>query len=362
VLAGIGATIWGRGYQIRRWSIRLTVASFTAAALAILALIFFASENRAVTLLTQAVIALGLLGTLAGILTLTQPEAETRGHQRWSFVVLLVIALDLAWAAWDLNPTVPASFYDPVRIEGQQVRRYMPKTVEEAVKFERYFRFDSYPAAVAQRHEVRASGLPNLNLLDRIPMLNNFDPLLVGHFSEYIDLAAEDSALLTGAGVGIVYDQDGALQPFQQDAARAWLVTSVCWHEDQVALKAALVDPDWRPDQQAHMLGDGGCADPETPNGSVEITADSGNTLTLKVDAARDSWLILADTDYPGWRALVDDAETPVYRANLNFRAVQVDAGSHEIRFEYRPGWLLPGALISVIALVAALLLYRLGA
>ena len=76
----------------------------------------------------------------------------------------------------------------------------------------------------------------------------------------------------------------------------------------------------------------------------------------------RDSWLVLADTDYPGWHASVDGVDTPIYRANLNFRAVQVDAGQHDVRFEYRPDWLLPGALVSAVSLLIALLLYRLGA
>jgi uncharacterized membrane protein YfhO len=110
------------------------------------------------------------------------------------------------------------------------------------------------------------------------------------------------------------------------------------------------------------MLGDGGCPNPEAPIGSVTSLTDDANAVTINIDAERGGWLVLADTDYPGWSATVDGVDAPIFRANLAFRAVQVDAGAHEVRFEYRPGWLLPGALVSLLALVVALLLYRLGA
>ncbi len=365
VLAGIGVTAWGHGYRIRRWAMRLTVACGAAAALSILVLVLSPSTMRAVTLLEQAVVALGLGGVAAGVLTLMQPPQDMpAAYGRWSLIVLLVVAADLVWASWGLNPTVPASFYDPLRVEGMQARRYWPQAAEEAVKFERYFRFDDYLTAYDRRDEVRGSDLPNLNLLDRVPLLNNFEPLLIGHFAEYIDLleSSQNPALLKAADVGIVYDQAGKPQPFDQQAARAWLVTSMCFHADEASLKAALIDPNWQPDQQAHMLGDAGCAAPEPAQGSAEISADTGNSVTLKVAAPRDSWLILADTDYPGWQATVDGKDVPIYRANLNFRAVQVAAGAHEVRFDYRPDWLLPGTLVSIISLLVALLLYRLGA
>ncbi len=364
VLAGVGATVWGRGYSLRRWTIRATVACGAAAVLALLALWFFPSGLRAVTLLEQAVIVVGMLGAAACILTLAQPGAGTNAYRRWSVVVLVVIAIDLIWAGWGLNPTVQPSFYEPKPAQDDvQGRRYWMKDAEETIKFDQYFRFDNYGTALALRDEIRASELPDLNLIDRVPLLNNFDPLLVGHYADYIDLleANPTPALLTAAGVGGVYNGEG-LSAVDGDAARARLVSAVCWHTDETALKTALADPNWRPDEQVHMLGDGGCADPAPPSGSVQGLADEGNAVTIQVEAGRDSWLILADTDYPGWQATVDGVETPIYRANLNFRAVQVSAGLHEVRFEYRPEWLLPGALVSAVSLLIALLLYRLGA
>jgi uncharacterized membrane protein YfhO len=68
-------------------------------------------------------------------------------------------------------------------------------------------------------------------------------------------------------------------------------------------------------------------------------------------------YLVLADTYYPGWRAFVDGHPAQVWRANYGFRAVAVDAGEHEIEFQYRPRSFVLGAAISGVALLAVAVL-----
>ena len=359
VMAGIGVTAWGRSRSLRRWTKRAFVACVAATLLAILFLVFAPTNVRAVSLLTQALIIVGVFGVIACILSLTQPEAGTRGHTRWAAIVLIVTALDLSWAAWGLNPTVLPNVYEPNRAFADEPRTYRMEAAEERIKFEELFRFDNYLLAVERQREIHFFNLANFNLLGRVPVLNNFDPLLVSHFADYVDLieANATKALFHAAGV-ITVDE----LPSPGVAPRAWLVTSVCWHETEAELKNALVNPDWQPEAQVHMLGDGGCAEPQAGAGIVRFTKDEANSVILNINAEQAGWLVLADTDYPGWVASVDGSEVPIYRANLAFRAVQMDAGLHEVRFDYRPYWLLPGALVSAVSLLIALLLYRLGA
>ena len=61
--------------------------------------------------------------------------------------------------------------------------------------------------------------------------------------------------------------------------------------------------------------------------------------------------LVLLDTFYPGWRAEVDGREVPIRPANVAFRAVEVEAGSHEVRFSYRPASVIAGGAITLAAL-----------
>ena len=47
--------------------------------------------------------------------------------------------------------------------------------------------------------------------------------------------------------------------------------------------------------------------------------------------------LVLADAWYPGWTATVNGEATPVYRANIMFRAVAVPAGENLVVFQFDP-------------------------
>jgi uncharacterized membrane protein YfhO len=50
-----------------------------------------------------------------------------------------------------------------------------------------------------------------------------------------------------------------------------------------------------------------------------------------------ESFLILADTHYPGWRATLDGAETRIIRVNGAFMGVWLPAGEHELLLEFSP-------------------------
>ena len=119
---------------------------------------------------------------------------------------------------------------------------------------------------------------------------------------------------------------------------------------------------EWNPRTQIHILGDAGCPEASQTLEDVSITVtDAVNTVTISVNAPRMGWLYLADTDYPGWKATLDGESVPIYRANLMFRAVQVDAGLHEVVFSYEPAWAASALLITVVSLVVLLFLFRLA-
>jgi uncharacterized membrane protein YfhO len=92
----------------------------------------------------------------------------------------------------------------------------------------------------------------------------------------------------------------------------------------------------------------------------VTAIEDHSNELVITLTAERPAWLVIADTYYPGWHAEVNGAPITIQRANLAFRAVQVEAGASTVRMRYEPGWLQPGAFISGLSLLVLLLLFRL--
>ncbi|MXX51379.1 MAG: YfhO family protein [Chloroflexi bacterium] len=69
----------------------------------------------------------------------------------------------------------------------------------------------------------------------------------------------------------------------------------------------------------------------------VEITAYADTHVALRVKSPAATYLVLADAWYPGWTATVNGAATPVYRANVMFRAVAVPAGESPVLFQFEP-------------------------
>lgn len=84
----------------------------------------------------------------------------------------------------------------------------------------------------------------------------------------------------------------------------------------------------------------------------TEITQYLPERVNVSVTSDRPGYLVLTDSFYPGWNAFVDGIATPIERADYLFRAVQVNAGTHIVTFEYRPVSLIWGGIISAIGLV----------
>ncbi len=106
-------------------------------------------------------------------------------------------------------------------------------------------------------------------------------------------------------------------------------------------------------------LGSYGAAPPH----GADVTAYTHTRITVAVNAPAPAYLVLTDAYYPGWVATVNGVETPIERADVMFRAVQVPRGESEVVFEYRPAWLplapLVGGAAWAITLIAALALRR---
>lgn len=86
---------------------------------------------------------------------------------------------------------------------------------------------------------------------------------------------------------------------------------------------------------------------------TVEVVRYSGNQVELKVNLDAAGFVVLTDSFFPGWRAYVDDQETPVLRAYSLFRAVEAPAGEHRILFRYAPVTFQIGGYLSLLGLFA---------
>ena len=115
-----------------------------------------------------------------------------------------------------------------------------------------------------------------------------------------------------------------------------------------------------------------------TKDSAVFFTADAGKIITGNTDSAATIQLVSNDNDEVtyqsnntspgfavfsevfyehGWKAYVDDKETPIYRTNYILRGIQVPAGKHNIRFVFHPSSFYTGETVALIAGILVFLL-----
>ena len=95
----------------------------------------------------------------------------------------------------------------------------------------------------------------------------------------------------------------------------------------------------------------------------VEWVKDEDQEIEIEVETKSDGFLVLADSYYPGWKAFVNGKETEILAANLNQRAIQIEQGSHQVKFIYQPESFKTGAIISGITfiIIIIIIVFQLG-
>ncbi len=97
--------------------------------------------------------------------------------------------------------------------------------------------------------------------------------------------------------------------------------------------------------------GDGSPVSDRPSPGSVELLSSHNTEVILRITNDRPVYLVSSDVHWQGWRALLDEQETPILRANVGGRAIWIpESGSHIVRFDYRPRSLEMGGIASVVA------------
>jgi O-antigen/teichoic acid export membrane protein len=95
------------------------------------------------------------------------------------------------------------------------------------------------------------------------------------------------------------------------------------------------------------------------------VTSYTDNEVFVDATVSEPSWLILADSYFPGWKAFArpqgtgeeGETEIQVHRVNGTFRGVQLEPGTWTVRFKYSPDIVKVGAFVSFIAGMAMLFL-----
>jgi hypothetical protein len=378
-LASLAAQRWPAGrFRQRRGALGVVFGG--ALLIAGLATPYLVPDER-VSTFAAATLRLGVTLIGVGLLILVWREKPW-----WRVAVIAFVLLDLLIFGWPLVPTVDQSLYRgstnvaAFLAQDGAARVYWPTDpthrnreydAENRVKFD-YLRFGDFgPREVNYWWGMRESLISNTEMLDGVSAANNFDPLLVGRYVELLRAVPGAPSLLHVMGTTHVisdrpwpeaepvYTTDDATLYHLPDApGRAWIAPTVRQIPPDEML-AALVDPNFDP--TTVVLLETSSVNLQSPVSNLQSLTlhDGPNRVTIRAALDAPGYLVLADTWYPGWRAMVDGNPAELLRANYGFRAVWLDAGEHVVEMVYCPiSVLVGGALtISVLVLIAVGLL-----
>ncbi len=144
----------------------------------------------------------------------------------------------------------------------------------------------------------------------------------------------------------------------QDRPGRAWVTYAESVAATPEAARDRLFAPDFDPRKEvileappAHAYPSPPAAEPAT---LAHTEAPSSTRLEVDVDLPRPGILVVSESYYPGWRAWVDGSPAEILRADYLLRAVELDAGAHHVRFEYRPWSVRIGAALSLTGVATA--------
>ena len=90
-----------------------------------------------------------------------------------------------------------------------------------------------------------------------------------------------------------------------------------------------------------------------------DFLRDKANRQDYRVEMLRPAWVAFPDMNFPGWRVRVDGIPRVLLSSDEGTRAVAVDSGSHELRFDFRPFWWPWVPLVFFVWLAVSLGVYR---
>ena len=92
---------------------------------------------------------------------------------------------------------------------------------------------------------------------------------------------------------------------------------------------------------------------PAAEGSSIKLTSYAPDVLTYQSQSSADGTVVFSEIYYPyGWKAYIDGKPAEIFRANYLLRAMNIPAGKHEIRMEFRPDSIRKGNTIATICIL----------
>jgi hypothetical protein len=150
---------------------------------------------------------------------------------------------------------------------------------------------------------------------------------------------------------------DEVVYRFRGALGRTYAVPEVVAPGDDGQILARMSANDFDPRTVAYASAPAAAGTyPGSRGARIEWIRDDPDTLALAVEAPDRAFVVIADSDVPGWTARLNGQTVPIQRVNLLARGIVVPAGRHRLDLDYVPeGWVRGVALTRAGLLVWAL-------
>lgn len=194
----------------------------------------------------------------------------------------------------------------------------------------------------------------NQGMIDRIFMMEGYTPLALQR--AYAPFASNDQSFdLLNVKYKTVFDERTEQQTLVEHTTRlprAFFVYTVQSVRSEQELLEYIKSPAFDHRTTAVIEQPLVLPPPDgTPRSHVRVSSYRNNRIVLEVATSHNGFLVLSEIFYPGWKAYIDNAETPLYRTNYNLRGLLVPAGTHTIDVRFEPATFRHGMWVTIAAL-----------
>jgi len=171
----------------------------------------------------------------------------------------------------------------------------------------------------------------------------------------------------------ITADQKTQQQVVQQNPAalgNAWFVNNIQFEKGPLSIMKAL--DTFNPEDVAIIDEADKSLITNMPQpdsaGNIQLINSLNDEIIYKSASAVNGFAVFSEVFYDrGWKAYIDEKESPIIRTNYALRGLSIPAGNHEIKFLFRPESYYTGTTIATIAniailmclIIAALMVYK---
>jgi hypothetical protein len=89
----------------------------------------------------------------------------------------------------------------------------------------------------------------------------------------------------------------------------------------------------------------------------VDLLTSGLKFSLFRTDVSAPAVLVVSQTFYPGWIAMIDGKESPVFPVDMALTGISLPAGTHEVLLKFRPRSFQLGAALSMMSLICVLAL-----